>query len=582
MLQRVAELTKARQSQEPTLRDIQQFMLPYRGRFQSETQQQRGQRKGLKIINNTAGRALGVLQSGFMGGASSPGRPWFDMTTADADLAKFTPVRRWLDVVARTLRLMLSKSNFYNQMPGIYGECAGFGTAALLECEDPHDVVRFYSFTIGSYAIAQDDRLVVDTFVREYMSTVRQIVGRFGTDKLSNAALNLWRSGKIDQEIPCVHLIRPNLDRNPRGFGWQRMPIIEEYWEKSSDRIEPLYRSGYEEQALFCPRWDVSGDDLWGKGIGHDILGDVKQLQFLEKRKEDVLDKHTNPPLEAGVEFRGKRISLLSGDVTYSNASLTGGTQIRPIVTTLPTAYQYAAEDIRDLMERIKSACFEDLFLMLANDERSGTTAREVEERHQEKLQVLGPVLERMQAELYGPVIDRTFAIAQRLSKPVWDGKLGGTPILPKPPAEMQDKDLRVEYTSILAQAAKSTNVRSLEAFATYVGGLAQAKAAADQAGISEKVDWDQSIDEYADAQGIPADMIVSDEDVKVAREAKAQMMASQQALAAAPAMKDATQAAKNLNDIPPDSPMAQNLKGLVAPLTPGVQPGALPGAVPA
>jgi hypothetical protein len=561
MLARLAEINKAKQAPEPVLRDIQQHIAPYRGRFQSETQGQRGQRKGLKVINNTAGRSMKILSSGLMAGLTSPGRPWFKLMTHDPDLSEFTPVRAWLDDVARVMRTSFAHSNLYNVLPSVYGELGPFGTTALLQIEDAQSIFRFYPFTIGSFAIAQDDRLVVDTFAREYTATVRQLAARFGTDNLSNSALNSWRQGKLEAEVTCVHMIQPNLEQNTRGFGYVKMPILEQYWEKSSDKPGPLMRSGYQERALYVPRWDVTGDDLWGTGIGHDILGDVKQLQFLERRKEDVLDKHTAPPLEAGVELRGKRLSLLSGDVTYTNPSLTGGATIRPIVETSPQAYQYAAEDIRELMTRIRSACYEDLFLMLANDTRSGITAREVEERHQEKMLVLGPVLERLNEELFDPMIDRTFAILQRQSKPIWEGKLAGVALLPPPPKDIQDQDLRVEYTSILAQAAKATSTTSLVAFGQFVGGMGQAKLAAQQAGLDDKVNWDQLIDEYADSQGIPSRVIVSDDVVAQSRDAKDKQAKLMQLAQMAPVAKDLAGAAKDAaGAVPQDGSVLSNI----------------------
>lgn len=571
MLSRVASLKKALSSQEPMLRDLQEHLAPYRGRFQTEQQSQRGQRKGRKIIDNTAGRSFSILSSGLMAGLTSPARPWFRLGTPDPDLSEFTPHRQWLDDAGRSMRALLARSNFYNVMPSIYGELGPFGTAALLEVEDPQSTVRFYSFTIGSYAVAQDDRLVIDTFAREYSATVRQLVSKFGTERLSQATLQHWKSGKFEVEVPCVHIIRPNHDQNRRGFGWVSMPIVEEYWEKTGDKQEPLMRSGYRERALFVPRWDVTNDDVWGTGLGHSIIGDVRQLQFLQRRKEDVLDKHVAPPLEASSELRGQRISLLSGDVTYTNPAQTGGAQVRPILTTDPNAYRYATEDIADLRNRIRSACYEDLFLMLANDTRSGITAREVEERHQEKMLVLGPVLERMNEELFDPVIDRTYAIMERQSRPIWEGRLEGQPLLPPPPEGLMDTEIRVEYVSILAQAAKATNTRGIEAFGLFVGNLAQMSP-----DVLDKVDFDQMVDEYADAQGVPARVVRGDDDVESMRASRAQQARMQQMAQMAGPMKDAADAMQTAaTTVPEEGSVLANMAG-------AANGGALPGMPPA
>jgi hypothetical protein len=553
----VSVMKQALSSQLPVLRDIQDYISPYRGRFQAENLAQRGKRRGLKVINGTAGRAMKIMSSGLMAGLSSPARPWFKLTTRDPDLAEFGPHRAWLDNVARAMRATFAGSNLYNVLPSVYSELGPFGTTALLEVEDPDSVVRFHPFTIGTFVISQDYRLVVDGFAREYRPTVRQLAVRFGTDNLSARVRQLWQTGKTEDEVDCIHIIRSNPD--PRGgFGWRSMPFIEEYWERAGERDEPIFRSGYRERALFVPRWDVAGDDLWGTGIGHEILGDVKQLQFLERRKEEVLDKHANPPLEVGSELRGKRLSLLAGDSTYSNAANTGGTAVRPILTTDPNAYRFVREDIGDLMVRIRQAAYEDLFLMISNDTRSGITAREVEERHQEKMLVLGPVLERLNEELFDPLIHRTFSIMQRRSEGVWKGTLHGIPLLPPPPRDMQGEELQVEYTSILAQAAKATNTRGIEAFGMFVGQLAQLFGQ----DVLDKVDSDQMVDEYADAQGIPAAIIRDDDTVEQRRSERSQQTKQQQALAAAPAVKDMADAAKSISEIPQDSAVAQGVAG--------------------
>jgi len=537
MQSRVKELQDSFNSVKPVLRDISDYMAPYRGQWGAAMgQDQRGKRKGLKVINNVAGRSFGILASGMMSGLTSPGRPWFKLGTPDPDLAKYTPHRRWLDAVGRGMQGVFAKSNLYNVLPSVYGELAPFGTSALQCVEDTQQLVRFYPYTIGEYGLAQDSRLVVDTFSRPYVDTVRNVVARWGTsDGLSEQTRLLYRQGKLEASVHLVHLIEPNFQRKAGGFGYRDMPFIEEYWEANGDKTVPLDRRGIAERSLFAPRWDVTGNDLWGKGLGHDILGDVKQLQFKERRSEDVLEKHTAPPLEASNELRGKRISLLSGDVTYSNPATTGGANVRPIVQTHPNAFQFATQNIEGMERRIRSALYEDLFLMLANDTRSGITAREVEERHQEKMLVLGPVLERLNEELLDPLIDRTFAVMVRRAEPIWKGMIDGVnPLIPPPPKGLEGENLNVEYTSILAQAARSTHTRGIEAFGMFVGQIGQLWPEA-----LDKVNPDAMVDEYADSQGVPASIVATDEEVEAKRADRAQQQQMAQMAQMAAPMKD-------------------------------------------
>jgi hypothetical protein len=89
--------------------------------------------------------------------------------------------------------------------------------------------------------------------------------------------------------------------------------------------------------------------------------------------------------------------------------------------------------------------------MMLANATDTRMTATEVAERHEEKLLMLGPVLERLHNELLDPLIDTTF------SRMIEAGAV------PPPPEELLGVELNVEYVSVMAQAMKLTGITSIE-----------------------------------------------------------------------------------------------------------------------
>lgn len=553
----IGGMEQARTRAEPAWREITRFITPDRGIYGN------GDRfpeyDGSEIINSTATVSFDILASGMMTGLSSPARPWFRLTTGDPDRADYGPNRKWLDQVARSMRLVFNRSNLYNVLPPVYGEIAPFGTTAVLQLEDDRSVTRFYHFTMGTFAIGQNERQTVDSFGRRFSFTVRQMRQRFGDANLSTAARMAISRGKLDQTKQILHLILPSSDEVLPQVGGA--PFVEEYWEEGSERDEPLQRKPYWSFPVYAPRWSAAGGRLWGTGLGHRVLGDVKQLQFLEAEKEATLEKHNRPPLEAGVELRGKRISLLAGDVTFSNPASTGGTAVRPIMTTDPQAFQYTAQDIREIEHRIRRLCFEDLFLMFANDTRSGITAREVEERHQEKMIVLGPVLERMNEELFDPLIDRTFEIMVRRSEPYWKGILDGDPLIPEPPEDLRGEELRVDYISILAQAQKSVNTASLERFGGQVAQLAQIDPR-----VARKVDWLQFVDELADAGAVPASVLVSDDDLEAMLASDAEEARQAQMMQAAPAMRDMAGALKDAGQaVPQDGSALEAVTGALS-----------------
>ena len=75
--------------------------------------------------------------------------------------------------------------------------------------------------------------------------------------------------------------------------------------------------SGFHDWPVMTTRWDVQGNDPYGRCPGMDALGDIKQLQQETRRKAQAIDKMVNPPLLADVQLKNQPMSLLPGGTTY-------------------------------------------------------------------------------------------------------------------------------------------------------------------------------------------------------------------------------------------------------------------------
>ncbi len=179
----------------------------------------------------------------------------------------------------------------------------------------------------------------------------------------------------------------------------------------------------------------------------------------------------------------------------------------------------------------MQRAFYEDLFLMLAQTDRRQITAREVAEKHEEKLLMLGPVLERLHTELLDPLIDRTFNILQQNG------------VLPVPPAELQNRELNIEYVSVLAQAQRLVATGAVERLVGFAGQIAQLWPEA-----RHKVDATQAIDEYAESLGVDPSMVRSDDEVMQRAQAEQQAQAQQQAMVNAQQGADIAKTASEAN----------------------------------
>jgi hypothetical protein len=533
------ELKRERSSWDPHWEMLSNCIQPRRTRFVT-TDRNKGDRRNQNIVDNSATLASRTLQSGMHAGISSPARPWFNLTTFDPDMAKFGRVKAWLWDVTRRMQMFMMRSNIYNSFPIAYGDMGIFGTQAMAMQKDPNIGMRTHVFPLGSYALSVNQYGIADTFMREYQRTVRQIVEEFVWDdtekkfmweNVSVTVKNLWDAGTYEAPIEVFHVIMPNVEFNPNRLQSKYKKYASVHFELGNSVGKSYLReSGMDRFPILGSRWDVLGDDVYGVSPGMIALGDTKALQIMQKRKAQAVEKIVNPPMTGPTSLKSHRASIVAGDMTY--VDVREGQQGFKPAHEVRISIEEIMLDIADHQKRISRAFYEDLFLQLTMSTRREMTAREVEERHDEKLIMLGPVLERLNDELLDPAIDLTFDI-------MWDSNL-----IPPPPPELQGQPLRVEYVSIMAQAQKSISIGSIERFSGYVSSLA---AVAPES--VDRADWDELIKEYGEVIGVTPRGIRSDELTMQIRASRAQQQQAAQASAMA---LDKAKSLKMLSDAQP------------------------------
>ena len=281
---------------------------------------------------------------------------------------------------------------------------------------------------------------------------------------------NHYEQDQLEIMIDINHVVLANEDYDPRKPGSKYKKFKSVYYERGVTQVSNsagfsgnnaedkfLSEKGYDFFPALAVRWETVGEDSYGTSSpGMICLGDVKQLQLGEKRIAAAIEQKVRPSMVGPTALKNAKASILPGDITYLDER-EGSRGFRPLFEI--------NFDIRELevkqdqiRQRISKAYYEDLFLMLANTNRRQITATEVEERHEEKLLALGPVLERINQDLLDPLIENTYAIMDAMG------------LLPDTPEELEDSDYNVEYISIMAQAQKLAGVGNIERFLGFVG----------------------------------------------------------------------------------------------------------------
>lgn len=522
------------QSWAPALQELSTFCNPTRGFFAGMIPNNGKKIDHRVLLDSHARRAVRTLASGMVSGLTSPSRPWFAIGVTDQALKENDEVREWCDLVENILFDIFSRSNIYGALHSVYEEIGTFGTASFMLIEDFDQVIRARSYTAGEYFVACDAKGRVRKFGREFFMSVGQMVEEFGLEACSPQVQAAFNQSQTEQWIKINMMVEPNDKRTPGMVDNQNMAFKCVYWQ-DGEGTKILRQDGYEEFPVLAPRWDTTTTaDAYGRGPGWDALGDVKMLQKEQRMKLEGLDKSNNPPVQQDSSVEGDANTMPGGVTRYNglngpNAGVRPAYQVQPDVNGM-------RESIMECKRAIDAAFYADLFLMFVNDTGGKMTATEVAERQSEKLQVLGPVLERLENELLSPLIERTFAIAMRMG------------LIPQAPDVMQGMELKIRYISILAQAQKMVGATAMQQVLGFVGNLSQLDPE-----TADIIDTDETGRIYADNLATPAKMMRSKEKVAARREARAQAAQQAQqaemAMASAKAGRDVAGAARDLGE---------------------------------
>jgi hypothetical protein len=546
LVRRLSDLKSVRSAYESHWRQLADYIRPDRLRIEetlSNADPKSARPDRSKIKDAAATKALRTLASGMHSGITSPSRPWFRLTTIDPNFRESAAVRDYLGKVATIMRDVFSQSNFYNSVHLSYGDLGLFGQSCAILAEHDKDVINLIGLVHGQFWIATDDAGRVNTLYRYIPMTVEQVYTRW-TKTCSDSIKHQMLHGNKDARVAIYQAIEPRVARNPAKIDKQNMAFMSVYWEDgapgSGSTSGILEESGFIDNPIVAPRWEVISTDSYGIGPGTDALPDVKSLQLERTRYLEAVDKLVRPPMKGPLSLKNARASLLPGKITYVDDP--NGQGFTPAMQVQIRLVELQGE-MTEMRESIKETFFADLFLMISQME--GIQPRnqfEIAERKEEKLLMLGPVLERIQAELLAPIIERTYEICRRRG------------LFPPEPDEIQQGGLQVEYTSILAQAQKAVATGAIERTASFVGGLA-----AMYPSVGDKFDADQAVDEYSELLGTPPAIILSDErvaEIRKGREAEAaQQKQMEQAAAMAPVAKQGAEAAKLMAETPTVSP---------------------------
>jgi len=513
LTKRAGALKREYQKWQPTHKELSQYLYPTKGFFEATTPNTGSKINHTLLIDEEATFDIDTFKSGMTSGFTSPARPWFKFYLEDKELMEIEQVKWWLQDSQEVMQAVFQKSNFYSVLTSMYAELAAFGTACAIIEEDINTVIHLTNYTIGEYCLGRDKHGRINAFYRKFWMTAGQMVSEFGLGNVSDAVQIAWQGNNPDQWYLVHHLIEINNDRIPFMKDYKNMEFRTVYWQDNTGN-KFLRIGGYEELPLLGPRFEFTTNaDSYGKGAGWKALGSVKELQKKVKDELIAIEKGANPPLQVDASVQGEVNTLPGGITKFSaqlpNAGVKPAYEVRLDIANLDAS-------IEGTKKKIKKFFFADLFLMMIEAEQKGSpiTATEIVEKVNERISKIGPVLELWQGdEFIKSAIDRTFAICLRNN------------MFPEPPPEIGDIEIKVQYTSILAQAQKMVDIQAID---IWTAGVLQ-DAGVDESAL-DLINFDEKNRHKAEMLGIPPKIINSITTVANIRREKAKALEAAEA----------------------------------------------------
>jgi len=512
----------------PIFEEIRDHMQPTRGRFEVG-ERRRGASYNKRIIDSKAQVAHRTLVSGLMAGVTSPSRPWFKLGVYDESAADDHEVKAWLHTVQLRMYDVIRSANTYRMFNQCYSDLGMFGVFGGLMVSDFDTVVHTHAFPTGLFLLGEDGKGRMNTLHRTCKQTVGQLVQTFGQGNVSNSVYRKFKNNDLHAKVTINHAVEERRKRDPMKADAKNMPMASFYWEEG-ETGKFLQEGGYGTNNIFGPRWDQIENEVWPtQWPALMALGDTVQLQVQHRDKAQAIQYSYKPPMLAPAGFKKRFRNVPGGVTTMDTQDLQKG-GIRPAVEVRPDVNALMM-DIAETRDRISSAFFEDLFLMTAMSDRRQVTATEIAERHEEKLIVLGPVLESLDYELLSKVIDSTYYYMDEAG------------LIPDPPEAMNGMPIKVEYVSLLAQAQKAIGTAAIERTLGFAGSLAQIDL-----GVLDNLNPDAMLREFVDQVGPPPTTLRSQAETDKVRKANAEQAQQQQMMENAEPMANAAKLISEAN----------------------------------
>ncbi len=399
------------------------------------------------------------LASGLQAYITNRGIKWLQMTSQftkldNQDVLHEDTLFKLTEAVSTTLRL----SNFYAETPCIYKNIGDYGTACQMIKpikDGSKRLFELHEFPIGTFWIRQTAAKMVDVCAGVKVMPKWKAYLSMGVEKECRNPLEMTMLFLIafkDHEqlfdvsgtgntIFCKFIQSsevPELKVERLTY----FPFLVPRWSVSDSKI------AYSTQ---CPGLDAVNSITRSSGMSEDIAYAIKQ-----KVMPAMI---VNADMEKDIVNSG----LLPGSFTYNRYSAAKNEAVKRAIDINFQVAEVSPE--RNLqLDAVKKHYGGDLFTQFIDGDTTRKSAQEIVERKAEKIVLMSPVNERLEPDLFTPLIEY---VVQRLAE---EDNEDFSPALPN------EYKVYPEFKTLLSRSMSELEVESYQRFLEMLSPLLQAR----------------------------------------------------------------------------------------------------------
>lgn len=502
-----------------------------------------GEKRSEKIFDSTAVRALPRFAAAMDSMLTPQTQLWHGLQTGIPDLDDDIEVKRWCEAVRDVLfrYRYAPTSNFASQNFECYMSLGAFGTDCLFVDELPGRApLRYRAIPLSELVIDLDHQGRVDTVYRCFKLSARAAAQVPEWQQSMPSKLKELADKRPDEELEFLHCVKPNGEYRNGMAGPQGMEITSRYVWRQEQSV--LQDSGYRVMPYAVGRYVTGPRETYGRSPAMEALADIKMLQEMEKTIMRVGHRMLDPPMILTEDGALAAFATRPGSLNYGYLREDGTALVQQLEMggNIPIGIEMGDQK----RKAINDSFLVTLFQILVEEPRV-QTATEVLQRAQEKGALLGPTAGRQTSEYLGPIIDRELDLLSN----------GG--LLPPPPDAlleylMAGGEIVPKYTGPLARLMKAEEaagiLRTVEAMLPIV------QASGDMRPL-RRLNADAAVQVIAEANGAPAKVLYTDDELDAMDEQQRQQAQMEQLLAAAPVAAQAAEGFAKAEQIAASTP---------------------------